>query len=154
MLLAAVALVGGAEAWRRAHRPVFVVARTSCPVVGAGHVEVSPGVAPEMRDAVLAHERVHLAQCAAMGPVRYWAANLRAAGRLAKEAPAYCAYARARLRVDPDTEYASDRLHEDLIAAMDDADSTRVKAALRAACPEIATKPRRTRSPARMRRAP
>ena len=151
MLLVALGLAA-VDAVSRARRPTYVVAWTSCPVRGPARITIGSAVDSQALPAVMAHEQVHAAQCAALGPVRYWATNVRPGGRLQLEAPAYCAYARQRLTVDPDTEYQRDRLHEDLITAMRAGDSDVVKQALLDACPEIASKPRRTRSPARLGR--
>lgn len=134
--------------WQRAHRESRALAYTVCPLWGEPRVVLLPGI--EARDAapVRVHEREHLAQCRSLGPVAYRLRNLTARGKLSLEAPAYCAAARIRLAVDPDSEFVSDLLYTDMIEGLSDvADSTAVKASLMATCPSIASKPRRTRKP-------
>lgn len=100
------------------------------------------------------HEEKHAEQCRQLGPVRYRLRSLTAAGKLSVETPAFCAAAVARLTVDPDSEYVSDRLHTDMIEGLSDiADSAAIKAALLKECPQIATQPRRTRARLRPRDA-
>ena len=104
-------------------------------------------IAPWDTLATRVHEEKHAEQCRVLGPVKYRLRSLTSAGKLSVETPAYCAAAVARLTVDPDSQYASDRLHTDMIEGMSDlVDSLAIKAALLKECPAIATQPRRTRA--------
>lgn len=108
---------------------------------------MQPDIQPWDTLATRVHEEAHAEQCRQLGPVRYRLRSLTAAGKLSVEAPAYCAAAVARLRVDPDSQYVSDRLHTDMIEGMSDiTDSVAVKAALMQSCPALASQPRRTRA--------
>ena len=146
-----VALLGAAAwgtrvAWVRAHRAARNVAWTTCPFVGAPIITMLNDIAPWDTFATRVHEEKHAEQCRVLGPVKYRLRSLTSAGKLSVEAPAYCAAAAARLTVDPDSQYASDRLHTDMIEGMSDlVDSSAIKAALLKECPAIATQPRRTR---------
>jgi hypothetical protein len=143
--LLVVAAWGGRVWWLRAHRAARTVAYTTCPFRGPARVVIRTDIQPWDTLAVRVHEEVHAAQCRDLGPVRYRLRSLTANGKLSLEAPAYCAAARARLAVEHDREYASDRLHTDMIEGLSDvADSGAVKEALARECPEIALQPRRT----------
>lgn len=148
-------LLGARAAWLESHRAARTIASTTCPFFGPPVVEMVSDMQPFDTMPARAHEDVHAAQCRELGPIRYRLRNLTAAGRLRAEAPAFCAAAVARLRVDPDTAYANDRLHTDMIEGLSHvADSVAIKQSLMVACPEIASKSRRTRAPARATRAP
>ena len=144
--LAAAAAVGGRAAWLHSHRAARTIATTTCPFFGPPRVAIVSDLQPGDTMPTRAHEDVHASQCRELGPMRYRLRNLTTAGKLSLEAPAFCAAAVARLRVDPDSEYASDRLHMDMIETLSDvADSVTIKRALMSACPTIALQPRRTR---------
>lgn len=122
----------------RAEVPAEALAFTECPWFGAARVRVAPTVSPEDAEPVRRHEDVHAAQCGDLGPLRYRVRNLRAAGRLSLEAPAYCAGARARLVQGMDTVRVGERLMDDATAAFhDDLDSKTTVTALRRYCPEV-----------------
>jgi len=146
LLLAAAA--GARTWWVTSQRAARNVAWTTCPFFGEPVVRMRTDLIAAW-DTVVArvHEEVHAGQCRALGPVRYRLRSLTAAGKLSMETPAYCASAVARLTVDPDSQYASDRMHTDMIEGMANlVDSTAVKEALRKECPAIAAQPRRTRA--------
>lgn len=85
------------------------------------------------------HEDVHAAQCRELGPIKYRLRNLTTAGRLAAEAPAFCAAAVARLLVDPDSGYVSNRLRDDAVEGLSEvADSATIMRSLMASCPGLA----------------
>jgi hypothetical protein len=133
-------------AWLRAHRAARTVAWTTCPFVGPPVVTMVGDIPPWDTLAARVHEEKHAEQCRDLGPIRYRLRSLTESGKLSVEAPAYCAAAVARLTTEPDSQYASERLHTDMIEGMSDlADSMSVKAALMQTCPEIARQPRRTR---------
>ncbi len=145
LALGAVAAFGGYETWARLHRQARVLAFTTCPFSGPPAVTLNAGIQPWDTLPVRVHEEVHAGQCRELGPFRYRLRSLTS--KLELETPAYCAAAKARLTQDPDSEYASDRLHDDMIEGLSDVtDSATVKRALMAGCPEIAAKPRRTRA--------
>ena len=147
VVLVVVAAWGGYSAWRQQQRAARNVAWTTCPFFGPPVVRMRADLIASW-DTVVArvHEETHAAQCRALGPVHYRWRSLSASGKLALESPAYCASAVARLTVDPDSQYASDRMHTDMIEGLAHLlDSSRVKAALMAECPAIASQPRRTR---------
>ena len=147
VLLLLVGAWGAQSMWAHSRRAARAVAWASCPFRGEPRVVIRSELLsvwdtfPARR-----HEEVHAEQCRQLGPVMYRLRNITPAGKLELEAPAYCASAVARLTVDPDSQYASDRIHTDMIEGMSDvADSTAVKAALMRHCPGIASQPRRTR---------
>ncbi|MEX2178217.1 MAG: hypothetical protein WD801_05875 [Gemmatimonadaceae bacterium] len=119
----------------------------TCPFFGEPEVVFrSELIAPWDTLPARKHEEVHADQCRQLGPLRYRIRSLTPSGKLELEAPAYCASAIARLTFDPDSEYASDRVHTDMIVGMSDVvDSSAVKDALMRHCPAIASQPRRTR---------
>ena len=148
--LTVVLALGGRVAWLHSQRAARTIATTTCPFFGPPRVTIVADLQPWDTMPTRAHENVHAAQCRDLGPVRYRLRNLTTAGKLSMEAPAFCAAASARLRVDPDSEYASDRLHTDMIEGLSNvADSATIKRALMSACPAIASQPRRTRRPSR-----
>jgi hypothetical protein len=135
LLLGAVVAWGGVSTWRRANRETVVLATTRCPFFGAPTIEVSPDVSPADAEPVRAHEAVHASQCRDLGPWRYRWRNLRAAGKLSLEAPAYCAAAHARVSAGLDSARVRQRLVDDAMEALRHvADSSRVVSALRDAC--------------------
>lgn len=144
---------GVRAAWVQSHRAARTIATTTCPFFGDAVVTIVNDLQSRDTMPTRVHEDVHAAQCRQLGPVRYRLRNLTASGRLRAEAPAFCAAAAARMRVDPDSAYANDRLHTDMIEGLSDvADSLAIKRSLMVACPEIASLPRRTRAPARATR--
>jgi hypothetical protein len=150
LLLAVLLLVsvwGAHSAWARSNRAARTVAWVTCPFRGDPEVVIrSELIAVWDTLPARRHEEVHAAQCRELGPVKYRLRNFSASGKLELEAPAYCASAVARLTFDPDSQYASDRVHTDMIEGMSDvADSNAVKEALMRHCPSIASQPRRTR---------
>lgn len=111
------------------------LAYTECPWRGDARVTITARVEPEDSLPVLAHERVHAAQCAALGPVRYRLRNLTARGRLSLEVPAYCAGARVRLRQGRPLRYVRERLVDDATSAFHDVlPASEIAAALAAGC--------------------
>lgn len=145
--LVAVAAWGARSAWVTAHRAARNVAWTTCPFVGAPVVKMVNDIPWYDTLVTRVHEEKHAEQCRQLGPVRYRLRSLTSAGKLSVETPAFCAAAVARLTVDPDSEYVSDRLHTDMIEGLSDiADSNTIKEALRSTCPQIAAQPRRTRA--------
>jgi hypothetical protein len=144
-LLAALAIVvvwWGVEAWRRASRETLVLATTTCPFSGEPVVTISAAVVPQDSEPVRAHEEVHAAQCRQLGPWRYRWTNLRGAGKLGLEAPAYCAGAAVRLRAGQDSGRVRLRLIENAYEALAGlADSTAIRRSLQAACPTIIAAP-------------
>lgn len=144
--LVAIGVWGARVAWQRAHRAARVVAYTTCPFFGAPVVVTRTDIPPWDTLVTRVHEEKHAEQCRELGPIRYRLRSLTSTGKLTVEAPAYCAAAVARLTVDPDSQYVSDRLHTDMIEGMSDlADSSAIKAALMKECPALASQPRRTR---------
>lgn len=122
----------------RADLPAEALAFTECPWFSDARVTMSAAVSAEDADPVRRHENVHAAQCRDLGPLRYRLRNLRAAGRLSLEAPAYCAGARARLLQGMDTMHVRERIVDDATAAFhDDLDAKITVAALRRSCPEV-----------------
>jgi len=137
-VLVVVVAAGGVSTWRRLTRETVVLATTTCPFRGEPRVVISPGVTSTDSAPVRVHEGVHAAQCDSLGPVRYRLRNLFPGGKLALEAPAYCAAAAVRLRAGLDSALVRDRLRSDISEALRDvADSAAVDAALRAHCPAI-----------------
>lgn len=121
--------------YTRATRLTQVLGETVCPLTGPPQVTIASSVVPADTAPVRAHEAVHAEQCRQLGPWRYRYANLTAAGRLALEAPAYCAGAEARLRQGEDSSRVARRLRDDIVEAMRGvADSAAVVAALRNSC--------------------
>lgn len=119
-------------------RATQVLAATECPFRGEPVIVIGASVAPEDSVPVRIHEEVHAGQCRSLGPVRYRWRNLFASGKLALEAPAYCAAAAARLSAGLDSARVSARLRDDATEALSNvADSGVVLAALRLYCPEI-----------------
>ena len=147
VLLLGAAAWGGRVAWVRAHRAARDVAWTTCPFFGPPVVVMVKDIPWYDTLVTRVHEEKHAEQCRQMGPVRYRLNSFTSAGKLSVEAPAFCAAALARLTVDPDSQYANDRLHTDMIEGLIDiADSVAIKAALLKECPTVATQPRRTRA--------
>jgi hypothetical protein len=145
--LVAIGAWGARSAWVRAQRPARDVAWTTCPFVGEPVVRMVDDIPWYDTLVTRVHEEKHAEQCRQLGPVRYRLRSLTAAGKLSVETPAFCTAAAARLTVDPDSEYVSDRLHTDMIEGLSDiADSNTIKAALLKECPAIASQPRRTRA--------
>jgi hypothetical protein len=131
VLLIAVAIWGGVSTWRRVTRATEILATTTCPFRGEPRVVMSPTVAADDSAFVRVHENVHAAQCRALGPIRYRWRNLFARGKLALEAPAYCAAAAARLRAGLDSARVISRLRDDATEALSNvADSVAVLSAL------------------------
>jgi hypothetical protein len=129
----------GVDAWRRANRETLVLATTTCPFRGEPVITLSRDLVPIDSAPVLAHEQVHAAQCRSLGPWRYRWENLSGSGKLALEAPAYCAGASARLRAGQDSLRVRVRLIENAYEALGGlADSAAIQRALHAACPAIA----------------
>ena len=115
------------------------LAFTECSWDGPVVVMVVSRIAPEDTAPVRAHEQTHADQCDDLGFVLYRLRNLSVEGRLSLEAPGYCAGARERLRRGDDTAVTRERMFDDAAAMFaGQADSARVGAALRAACPELA----------------
>ena len=123
----------------RASSPqVQPLAWTSCTLDGPVRMMDVHRIAAEDTQPVRMHEDVHASQCATLGWTRMRLSNLTAGGRLSLEAPAYCAGARARLRRGDDYAITRERLFDDANGTFAGSiDSSRVNAALRAACPEI-----------------
>jgi hypothetical protein len=153
--LVAIGAWGGRVAWVRQTSAARVFAYTTCPLFGGPPNVVMKNDIPFYDTLVTrVHEEVHAAQCREMGPIKYRLNSLTDAGKMKVETPAYCAAAIARLLVDADSEYVSDRVHTDMIEGMREyADSETVKSALMKECPAIASKPRRTRGPPRKPKA-
>lgn len=100
-------------------------------------------IPPEDTMPVREHEEIHADQCEDLGFAKMRVKNLTARGRLSLEAPAYCAGARSRLRRGDDYTATRERLFDDANAMFAGSlDTSRVNAALRQACPELA-RPRR-----------
>jgi hypothetical protein len=138
VVLIAVAVWGGIATWRRMNRATQILATTHCPLRGEPRIVVSRDVPAEDSQPVRIHEEVHAQQCRTLGPIRYRLRNVIASGKLALEAPAYCAAADARLRAGLDSQRVSERLRDDMIEAMSDiADSSSVLASLREHCAGI-----------------
>lgn len=154
-LLGLVAVWGAISTWRRMTRQAQILATTACPFRGEPRIIVSPDAPAEDSQPVRIHEEVHAAQCRELGPVRYRLRNILPGGKLALEAPAYCAAAAARLRSGLDSLHVSERLVDDLTEAMSGvADSGAVALALRMNCPAIVAVRSRTngsRTPGRVR---
>jgi hypothetical protein len=137
---------GGRVAWDRSHRAARNVAWTTCPFFGPPVVRMVSDIPFYDTLVTRVHEEKHAEQCRELGPVRYRLRSLTSAGKLSVETPGFCAGAEARLLVDADSEYVSDRLHTDMIEGLADIlDSNSIKVALMRECPAIASKPRRTR---------
>ena len=138
VLLIVVAAWGGISTWRRASRATEILATTTCPFAGEPRVVMSASVAADDSAFVRVHENVHAAQCRALGPIRYRWRNLFAGGKLALEAPAYCAAAVARIRAGLDSARVVDRLRDDAVEALSNvADSATVLRALHTHCPAL-----------------
>lgn len=115
------------------------LAYTECPFRGEPRVTLSSAVAAQDTQPVRVHEEMHASQCRQLGPLRYRLENLTTRGKLALEAPAYCAGARTRLALRVDSAVVRERLFDDATAAFHgSADPTTVRAALRLSCPDIA----------------
>jgi hypothetical protein len=113
------------------------LAETTCPFFGDARIEIASNVAAEDTLPVRRHEAVHAAQCRELGPFTYRMRNLTSAGKLALEAPAYCASASARISQGMDTSRARVRMLDDIGAAFARTDAADVRAALRTHCPAI-----------------
>ena len=147
VVLLLVSVWGAQSVWARSQRAARTVAWVTCPWRGDPEVVIRNELMA-VWDTLPArmHEEVHAQQCRQLGPMKYRLRNFTPSGKLELEAPAYCASAVARLTFDPDSQYASDRVHTDMIEGMSDvADSNAVKDALMRYCPAIAFQPRRTR---------
>jgi hypothetical protein len=142
LLLGALALVaawGALSVWQRSNRETLVLATTSCPFRGEPQIVIASVVVAADSEPVRAHEEVHAAQCRELGPWRYRWTNLRGAGKLGLEAPAYCAAASVRMRAGQDSANVRIRLIENAFEALGDlADSTTIRRSLQAACPGVA----------------
>ena len=103
---------GGRAAWLNAHREARTIATTTCPFFGPPQVVIVNDLQPWDTMPTRVHEDVHAAQCRELGPIRYRLRNLTTGGRLSAEAPAFCAAAVARLRVDTNFKYVADRLRQ------------------------------------------
>lgn len=137
--LAIVVVWWGLATWQRANRATLVLATTTCPFSGEPVIVIAPEVVPVDSAPVRAHEEVHAAQCRSLGPWRYRWENLRGSGKLALEAPAYCAGASERLRSGQDSLRVRRRLIENAYEALGGlADSATIRRSLQAACPAIA----------------
>ena len=137
-LLAIVAVWGGTSLWRRANRETFVLATTSCPFRGEPRIVLSPDLPTYDTLPVRVHEEVHAGQCRQLGPWRYRLRNLSSSGKLAMEAPAYCAASDARFKLGLDSGLVAERLIDDATEALSNiADSGSVDAALRKNCASI-----------------
>ena len=140
-LLSVLALVvawWGLDSYRRANRETLVLATTTCPIRGEPVISISRDVVPVDSAPVRAHEEVHASQCRSLGPWRYRWENLSGSGKLALEAPAYCAGASVRLRAGQDSARVRVRLIENAYEALEGlADSATIRRSLQAACPAI-----------------
>jgi hypothetical protein len=146
--LVAIGAWGARVTWARANRAARSVAWTTCPFFGPPVVRMVADIPFYDTLVTRVHEEKHAEQCRELGPVKYRLRSLTSSGKLAVETPAFCAAAVARLTVDGDSQYVSDRLHTDMIEGMSDLlDSASIKAALLRECPAIASQPRRTRGP-------
>lgn len=137
--LTIIALFGIVSGWRRAHRPPGrVVGRTHCSWIGEPRIELTPGLARTESIATLAHERVHVAECDSLGPLRYRWNTIFASSNLALEAPAYCASAHVRLQSGWLLSTTKFTILGDMQAAMgDQLDSITIHRALAMVCPEL-----------------
>ena len=139
LMLFLVATWGAISVWQRAHRETLVLATTTCPFFGEPEIVISAEVVAVDSAPVRAHEEVHAAQCRSLGPWRYRWQNVRANGKLALEAPAYCAGASVRLAAGQDSGRVRIRLIENAFEALGNlADSSTIRRSLREACPAIA----------------
>jgi hypothetical protein len=141
MVLVAIAFVLAVGLAVQVTRPHYgeALGSTTCPFFGDARVTLMAGIAPEDTLPVRKHEEVHAAQCRERGPFGYRFTNVTPHGKLAFEAPAYCAGARARLAQGGDTTIVRERLIDDVTAAFQGAvKPAEVRAALRSACSEIA----------------
>jgi hypothetical protein len=128
----------GVDAWRRANRETLVLATTTCPFSGEPVITISRDVVPIDATPVLVHEEVHAAQCRSLGPWRYRWENLSGSGKLALEAPAYCAGAMVRIHMGQDSARVRVRLIENAYEALGGlADSATIRRSLQQACPAI-----------------
>lgn len=93
------------------------LAYTECPFRGKPRVTVTSLVAPDDTFPVRLHEEVHATQCRQLGPLRYRLRNLTSRGKLALEAPAYCAGARARISRGMNAAAVRERVVDDATAA-------------------------------------
>lgn len=124
---------------RATRPPADALAFTECSWNGPNVVTVVSRVAPEDTAPVRAHEETHARQCDDLGWLAYRVKNLTVGGRLALEAPGYCAGARVRIRRGDDPRITRERMFDDAVAMFaGQADSARVATALRAACPDLA----------------
>ena len=138
LLLGVVVVYGSVATWRRAHRPGGRwVGYTECAWFGAPRITVRGGLRPIDSLAVVAHESVHVAECAQLGPLRYRWQTMFAASNLALETPAYCAGGRVRAR-SGDTAFVRATIGDDMLSAMADViDSAEVVRSIAAECPEF-----------------
>ena len=139
VVLALTVLYGSVTAWRSAHRPPGQwVGVTHCSWIGKPVVELRSGLNAIDSVAASAHESVHVAECARLGPVRYRWNTLFASSNLNLETPAYCAGERTRIRSPRDSSYARQAVIDNMLSAMADrVDSATIVAALRRECPEL-----------------
>jgi hypothetical protein len=121
MLWLALLIVGGwgtLTTYQRATRNTQILGETTCPFTGVPQVTIAASVVPADTAPVRAHEAVHAEQCRTLGPWRYRYANLTSEGKLALEAPAYCAGAESRLRQGEDAKRVARRLRDDTVESM------------------------------------
>lgn len=141
VLIAIAVLLGGVLVYRTygsTQRFGEALAYTECPVFGDARVTVSDRVAPEDTFPVRLHEEVHASQCRELGPWRYRLRNLTTRGKLALEAPGYCAGAHARLAMGQDSARVRERVMDDAAAAFAGlASETTVREALRRTCRDV-----------------
>lgn len=142
-LLLVTIVYGSVMTWRRMTRPAGRwVGYTECAWRGSPRITIRPGLRRTDSLATFAHESVHAAQCAELGPVRYRWRTLFAQSNLALEAPAYCAGARSRVERSRDTSFERQTIPIDMIAAMGDGlDSATIVRSLVANCPQFAPFP-------------
>jgi hypothetical protein len=139
MALAAAVVWGSITAWQRATRETMVLATTTCPFRGEPVITISTAVVSIDSAPVRAHEEVHAAQCRSLGPLKYRWTNLRGAGKLGLEAPAYCAAAAVRIQMGQDSGRVRLRLIENVLESLEGlADSATIRRSLQASCPAIA----------------
>jgi hypothetical protein len=135
-LLVALAVASGVVLLRQPRTAGDVLATTTCPFRGPPVVVIRAGIDVADTLAVRVHEEVHVAQCRALGAVRYRLTNLTGAGKLSLEVPAYCAAAESRIRSGWARRTARERFVDDLQSAMSGiADSADLSHAVLEGCP-------------------
>jgi hypothetical protein len=134
-----IAIFGAVTTWQRWHRPGGRwVGRTHCSWFGEPRITIRPGLARVESIATVAHERIHVAECQRLGPVRYRMSTLGAQSNLYLEAPAYCAAARVRLRNGWSLATVRSTVMTDMLAAMgDQLDSATIHRSLADVCTEL-----------------